>query len=477
MPASLDTWINRISEQELPVFKYTIHAINDVVASDDTSTAELAQIILRDASLTARILRVANSPLYNPSSSAINTVSRAIVFIGFNLVRDITLSLAVIDALLGGHEKQRVLQLMARAFHAAVQARMFAEQRGDDNPEIVFIAALLYHLGEIAFYCVSDNVGEQIFRLIEESGLKEDMAQKEVLGFTFDQLTVGLTRGWHLSDLLHSAINQPSLENPRIRDIVLSQKLAQGTAKSWHSEETKKIIQDISRHMHQSLDVTRHALQDTANHAVEMARLFGASAIIRYLPVSPQAQQADTEEETTEEEIFPRADHLLQLNILRDLAGMLEGKPNLNLVLETILEGIYRGTGMDRTLFAILSPDKSRLLGKYALGQDNRQFVTSFQLSLSKNPLFQSLFANRRPVWIKNTQSDEHAGNMDSQMRLSLASKAFYLGPVVIGSKPIGIIYADRQPSDRPLDQESFESFRHFCLQANLVIQQLAVPG
>ncbi len=477
MPASLDTWINRISEQELPVFKYTIHAINDVVASDDTSTAELAQIILRDATLTARILRVANSPLYNPSSSAINTVSRAIVFIGFNLVRDITLSLAVIDALLSSHEKQRVLQLMARGFHAAVQARMFAEQRGDDNPEIVFIAALLYHLGEIAFYCVSENEGEQIFRLVEESGLKEDMAQKEVLGFTFDQLTVGLTRGWHLSDLLHSAINQPSLNNPRIKDIILSQKLAQATAKSWNSAQSTKIIQDISRHLHKSIEVTRHELQDTANHAVEMARLFGASAIIPYLPVLQQTRQASTDEETSEQETFPQADHLLQLNILRDLAGMLEGKPNLNLVLETILEGIYRGTGMDRTLFAILSPDRRRLQGKYALGQDNRQFVTRFQFLLDKNPLFHSLFANRRPTWIKNTQGDDAIGKMDSQMRLILACKAFYLSPLFIGSKPIGIIYADRQPSDRPLDQESFESFRHFCLQANLVIQQLAAPA
>ena len=130
MSENLNNWIQRISENELPIFKYTVNAINDVVSKDATSTSDLSRIILRDANLTARVLRLANSPTYNITGSTISTVSRAIVYLGFNLVRDVSMSLAIIDALLSGKAKEHALKLMAESFHAAVQARDFAERRG-----------------------------------------------------------------------------------------------------------------------------------------------------------------------------------------------------------------------------------------------------------------------------------------------------------------------------------------------------------
>ena len=219
MSENLDNWIERISENELPIFKYTVNAINDVVSKDATSTSDLSRIILRDANLTARVLRLANSATYNITGSTISTVSRAIVYLGFNLVRDVSMSLAIIDALLSGKAKEHALKLMAQSFHAAVQARDFAEQRGDTASEEIFIAALLRYVGEITFWCVAGEEGEQIIELMEQRGFSEEMAQQEVRGFTLDQITVGITTDWHLSDLLHRAIKQPKMKNPRIKNL------------------------------------------------------------------------------------------------------------------------------------------------------------------------------------------------------------------------------------------------------------------
>ena len=236
MSENLDNWIERISENELPIFNYTVNAINDVVSKDATSTSDLSRIILRDANLTARVLRLANSATYNITGSIISTISRAIVYLGFNLVRDVSMSLAIIEALLSGKTKENALKLMAQSFHAAVQARDFAERRGDEAAEEIFIAALLRYVGEITFWCVAGEEGEQIIALMEERGFSEEMAQQEVLGFTLEQLTVGLTRDWHISDLLHSAINKPNMDNPRIKDIVYSLKLAEKSSVSWNSK-------------------------------------------------------------------------------------------------------------------------------------------------------------------------------------------------------------------------------------------------
>ncbi len=475
MPDSLATWIKRISDQELPIFKYTVSAITDVVANEDTSTAKLAQIILRDASLTARILRVANSTIYNPTSSPINTVTRAIVFIGFDLVRDISLSLAVIDALLGDNVREHTSKLMAESFHAAVQAQRLAEHRGDNNPEEIFISALLHHLGEMAFWCLTTDEGKKIIELMDQFHFKPDMAQKEVLGFTFDQLTVGLTKDWHLGDLIHSSINQPTLSNPRVQDIVMSHTLAKHAAISWESKQTKAIINKIAGHLKSETVKTKQLLQETAKQAAEIAQLFGASSIIKHLPI-PQANDynGSAAEQLIPDE-YPEPDPLLQLNILRDLSGILENQsnPNLNIILETILEGIYRGIGMDRTLFALLSSDKKSVAGKYALGKDNIRLAETFRFDIGKNALLQTVFNNNKPLWVKDSQDKKYAALVGKEMRHLLGSKAFFISPVVINNNPIGIIYSDRQASDRPLDQESFDSFRHFCQQNNLLLERV----
>ena len=47
MSENLQNWIERISENELPIFKYTVHAINDVISKDATSISDLSRIILQ----------------------------------------------------------------------------------------------------------------------------------------------------------------------------------------------------------------------------------------------------------------------------------------------------------------------------------------------------------------------------------------------------------------------------------------------
>ena len=470
MSENLDNWIERISENELPIFKYTVNAINDVVSKDATSTSDLSRIILRDANLTARVLRLANSATYNITGSTISTVSRAIVYLGFNLVRDVSMSLAIIDALLSGKAKEHALKLMAQSFHAAVQARDFAEQRGDTASEEIFIAALLRYVGEITFWCVAGEEGEQIIELMEQRGFSEEMAQQEVLGFTLDQLTVGLTTDWHLSDLLHSAINKPKIDNPRIKDIVYALELAEKTKESWSSKDTLTVANKIADHINTEKDDVLTLLRENAQKAAEVAQLFGASSIIKYLPIDEDEVKDSTDEHSFDANC-PIPDQSLQLNILRDLSGILADKPNFNLVLEIILEGIYRGVGLDRTVFAMLTSDKKAIKAKYGLGKDNQNFVKRFHFSLQTDNIFSKVIKKAEAIWVQDSQSKNV--EISEDIRLVLASRSFYLSPIIITGKVIGLIYADRQPSDRDLDNDSYDSFQHFVQQASQALEYI----
>lgn len=93
--------------------------------------------------MTARLIRIANSALFNPQGRSIDTLGSAVFMLGFDALRELSVSLALVDQVLKGRPHARVTQSLARAFHAAAQARSFARLQKDKNPEAVFVAALL----------------------------------------------------------------------------------------------------------------------------------------------------------------------------------------------------------------------------------------------------------------------------------------------------------------------------------------------
>lgn len=150
----LEAWIERISQAELPALAAVVQDLNHLASGSNASVQQLAEVLLRDAALTSKVLRVANSAYFNPQQDSIKTISRAIILIGFDNVRQIALSVSLIDSLLGRQPREQLLELLARSFHAAVQARNICGYVQPRYQEEVFIAALLHHLGEMAFWDV-----------------------------------------------------------------------------------------------------------------------------------------------------------------------------------------------------------------------------------------------------------------------------------------------------------------------------------
>ena len=122
----LDLWVNRLVNENMPIFARTAQCVAGTASRENSSLSELAWSILEDPSLTTQVLKLANSMHYNPCSQQINTVSRAVMRLGFNTVKEICLTIALIETVLSSLHKEKVAVEIARAFHAAVQARKIA---------------------------------------------------------------------------------------------------------------------------------------------------------------------------------------------------------------------------------------------------------------------------------------------------------------------------------------------------------------
>ena len=162
----LQAWVQKLNAAELPVLGRVIEHLNELSTNADTRVNQMSDVVLKDSNLTSQLLRVANSIHYNPGGSAINTVTRAIIQVGFEGVKGICISLLLVDQLLGKQPRERLLQSMAAAFHAALQAKFLAPVADQDAAEQVFVAALLFHVGELAIWSKGEAQADQLDELL-----------------------------------------------------------------------------------------------------------------------------------------------------------------------------------------------------------------------------------------------------------------------------------------------------------------------
>ncbi len=469
----LQRWVNHLSQSELPIFKYSLIAITTLTSRDDTSSNQLAGAILKDINLTARILRLSNSYIYNPSNTRVNTITHAVMLLGFNLVRDISISLSIIDTLLKGNKQTHIMKLMARTFHAAVQARAIAEAYDDESPEEVFIAALLHNIGELTFFCIESQASEKLInsRLLATNENYEKI-QTDILGFTFKELSGKLTRDWQLSDLLRDTLNDRIKPDIRSKHITIGNALAVAAELGWQTPETENELNVLAKHLGKDLEETTLFVHNNVDIAVKVAQEFGAGHAVEYIPGIEKAYKdnsAPLELEEQDEYLIP--DHMLQLSILRELSSIINKEPTLSTILTMVLEGIYRGIGMDRAALVFINPTRTEARAKMAVGIKSLEFQNAFifNIDLQTPNLIQKMLNENKSFWIKDNDDDQAL--VGKNMKNTLNVKTFFISPITIENKTIGFFYADRQPSGRPLDDEGYCSFQHFTQEACIALK------
>lgn len=467
---SLKNWVKHISEEEMPVFTHTARSIAAASRGVDTPVEELAHLILQDSSMTARVLRLANSVYYNPAGKPVNTVSRAIVFLGFDVVRSMAVTIALVEPLLTGFKQQHIITELARAIHAAVQAKSIAKLRGINSIEEVFIAALLYRLGHMAFWCFPRGLARDMDNTYRKWEHAED-AEEELLGFTLAKLTLALNQKWHLSHLLSLALDKEPSEE--IVDVNQAYALVHAVEEGWGSLRTREIVTDISERIELSFEETLEMVKSNALEAARTAAEFGAEHASKMIPIPEDIELPDS---ISAVDTSNKPNQILQMNILRELTAMLRDKVNLNAVLGTIMEGVFRALGMERTILAFITPDGTAVQAKFVLGEDKDKLLQNFIFSLKSGAdnIFREVLQNKDPLWINSHTRKHYNPYLGKEIKQKLGTLDFFIMPIWVGNKGKGLFYADCKRSGRNLREQEFQTFVHFCEHASIAFELLS---
>ncbi len=472
-PLDLAEWVHHLSVVEMPVFAHTARGLAAVTRNVDAPIAELAHWILQDSAMTARVLRMANSVYYNPSGKRISTVSMSVLMLGYDTVCNIALSIAMIDSLVRGVQHEHVVLEMARAFHAAVQAKSIAIARGMHDVEEIYIAALLYRLGHMAFWCFPRGLEKKLDAQYRHAKTEEE-AERKVLGFTLRDLSLALNKEWNLSPLLAEALLNRNQNSESIKDLNQGYKLVYAIEQGWGTLGTKEVIKEISQRVSLSREETIEMIRTSSTLAAQTAAEYGAITASKRIQIPENIVTEETHNRSIE--LTSESMVELQMSVMKELTGMLNKKVDLNAVLGTVLEGIYRALGMERTVLAFVSPDGVFLKSKFILSEDRENFGYRFNFTLpqpGKENIFSYVLKSQESVWMNSKKYPELEHLFTSDIKNALDIDEFFMCPLSINNAAKGVIYADCKLSGRILSEEDFSKFVHFCDYATIAFKLL----
>ncbi|TAJ21094.1 MAG: HDOD domain-containing protein [Dehalococcoidia bacterium] len=168
------------------------------------SAHELSQAIASDTSLTAHVLRLANSTYY-AFPRRIATVRDAVVFLGFRAVRTAALACCLSDSL--PHPSSAVLDRRT-AWHFSVVVALLSEvlaRAEGAHTDTAFIGGALHGFGRL---CLAERRPDDFRRALEvarRDGIPVVEAQRRTLGYTDAELGRALARSWGFPDNLVAA--------------------------------------------------------------------------------------------------------------------------------------------------------------------------------------------------------------------------------------------------------------------------------
>ena len=206
IPSQIQTLIDDAGE--LISLPEVVLKINELVNAEDTSAAQIAEVISQDPALATRILRVANSSMYG-SQRQIDSITRAVALLGTKQIRDLVLTTTAAKVFQGiPNEVISVEDFWHHSLYCALLARELAKLSRRVNADTMFTAGLLHDIGQLVmFNRIPEQSSAAILLTIQgESGLEPYQAEQQLLGFDHAEVGAALARHWHLPDILVSCI-------------------------------------------------------------------------------------------------------------------------------------------------------------------------------------------------------------------------------------------------------------------------------
>jgi putative nucleotidyltransferase with HDIG domain len=173
----------------LPSLGSIENALKDLLNADQRYTSQIAEIIRRDPSLTARLLRLVNSVFYGVSRP-IKSIEEAVFYLGVRQIRQLAMVTPIIEDFqkLAGAKGFPWREFWRHCIGTALMTREVIDLVQSQKGEIDYVAGLIHDVGKIAMASAFPEHFEEIYHRRKGNGVDLLVTEREVLGIDHAEL-------------------------------------------------------------------------------------------------------------------------------------------------------------------------------------------------------------------------------------------------------------------------------------------------
>ncbi len=442
---------------------------------DDASLQHLANIVLREYALTLKVLRTANSAYYKRGGRPVESAAHAMLLIGARTVRSLAASLLVFDH----YRKQSpgLKELMLLSMITANHARELAMKRRLPDPEEAHLAGMFRNLGEVLVAGYLPREYAKIICKMEEERKPAIPASFEVLEFTFEDLGEAMARHWGMPEAVVSCMRATGpVGTTELGSIVACAHDLTMAVYRRGKDEPEGGVGDVVVRYARALSLTHADLTAVirAAHAETREILSSAKVSLDDLRLRHQRDAAIRALGGVPGAPTPLASPAIDSDVLSGMRRQLVEESrraadpasgeDLNRVILTMLEAIYRGGPFDRVVFCVMAPDGRSVKARFGLGTAVESLLETFSYELSPRagPVAVSLL--RRQASFVPVERDFN--DQELKFAQSLGAGSFGILPVVVAGRLLGCVYCDRPWNAAPPDRATVAFAREVCAGA-----------
>ncbi len=188
--------------EHLPSLPAVAVRVLDLIRQENVAVSEIAETIAQDPVLSAKILKVVNSPLFGVANN-ISSLPQAMVVLGLRTLKVMVLSFSLVAELANLRDENFDHELFwRRSVTTAVSSSLLAERCDPSVQDEAFAAGLLADLGILAANQCARSDYQPVLKRYREGSCPLQEVEGRHLGVTHAEMSAGLLEGWQLPDPL-----------------------------------------------------------------------------------------------------------------------------------------------------------------------------------------------------------------------------------------------------------------------------------
>lgn len=408
---------------------HLLDACNDV----ETDILKVSTIVARDVTITAKILRLANSAFLGSRSKIID-IEQAIIYLGVDTVRNLAISVAVHETFKDHRSPGPALEeFWHHSLLTALLAKGIAELNGYPNPTETYLAGFLHDIGK---YLLSLRFGQQYVTLHNdcEDGLELLHQEREELGITHAEAGARLIEHWNLEPSLAQAIANHHLP---LDDLSDDQPVARITALAHTLAEGHYDLQEAIEPAARQLQLSLEGLAAFRIEQLKAVELVAESLGIPATPAPPKKRPTSSKDNS------PVGDQLREkVHFLAQVSGLLDNltrAKTLNrtfLVLEESLQVLF---DIDKSILLLPDEENFRLTVHGSFRNRSARSLKGLQVVIAESALLGQAVPKRTVTYFKKRDAGAASG-AEKQIFDVLATESLLAVPFAIGDSQRGIL-------------------------------------